>query len=126
MKIKTEALTDAALDWAVAQCEGRKGEYWMNDSVWGNYSPPTNWALGGQIIEREKIQLTPLNQDNPKHGWAAAYLGRGQYGDEFYDLHRQRGLTPLVAAMRCYVTSKLGDEVEIPDTLLSNQAIKTS
>lgn len=28
-----------------------------------------------------------------------------------------RGPTPLIAAMRCYVASKLGEEVEIPDTL---------
>jgi hypothetical protein len=27
------------------------------------------------------------------------------------------GPTPLVAAMRCYVASKLGDEVEVPDEL---------
>ena len=26
--------------------------------------------------------------------------------------------TPLVAAMRCYVASKLGDEVDIPEELL--------
>jgi hypothetical protein len=28
------------------------------------------------------------------------------------------GHTPLIAAMRCYVASKLGDEVEIPQELL--------
>jgi len=27
------------------------------------------------------------------------------------------GDTPLIAAMRCYVASKLGDEVEIPEEL---------
>jgi hypothetical protein len=27
------------------------------------------------------------------------------------------GSTPLIAAMRCYVASKLGDEVEIPKEL---------
>jgi hypothetical protein len=30
------------------------------------------------------------------------------------------GHTPLIAAMRCYVASKLGDEVEIPDELLAS------
>lgn len=29
------------------------------------------------------------------------------------------GPTPLIAAMRCYVASKLGDEVEIPEELLT-------
>ena len=28
------------------------------------------------------------------------------------------GDTPLMAAMRCYVASKLGDDVEIPEELL--------
>jgi hypothetical protein len=27
------------------------------------------------------------------------------------------GDTPLIAAMRCFVTSKLGDEIEIPEEL---------
>ncbi len=27
------------------------------------------------------------------------------------------GPTPLIAAMRCYVASKLGDEIEIPEEL---------
>ena len=29
----------------------------------------------------------------------------------------QFGPTPLIAAMRCYVASKLGDEVEVPEEL---------
>lgn len=29
----------------------------------------------------------------------------------------QKGPTPLIAAMRCYVASRLGDEVEIPEEL---------
>jgi hypothetical protein len=34
------------------------------------------------------------------------------------DYHnRQHGPTPLIAAMRCYVASKLGDAVEIPEEL---------
>ena len=28
------------------------------------------------------------------------------------------GPTPLIAAMRCYVASKLGDEVNVPEDLL--------
>jgi hypothetical protein len=30
----------------------------------------------------------------------------------------QNGPTPLIAAMRCYVASKFGDEVETPEELL--------
>jgi hypothetical protein len=30
--------------------------------------------------------------------------------------------TPLIAAMRCYVASKLGDEVDVPDELTEETA----
>ena len=30
-----------------------------------------------------------------------------------------KGQTPLIAAMRCYVTSKLGNNVDIPEVLLA-------
>ena len=34
------------------------------------------------------------------------------------------GTTPLVAAMRCYVASKLGDEVDVPVELINEGEIK--
>jgi hypothetical protein len=34
-----------------------------------------------------------------------------KHDDEFF------GPTPLFAAMRCYVASKLGDEVDVPEDL---------
>jgi hypothetical protein len=40
--------------------------------------------------------------------------------DENWDANVQYGPTPLIAAMRCYVASKLGDEVEVPDELLQS------
>ena len=65
------------------------------------YYPSTDWAQGGPIIEREGIDLQYQGGDNDK--WAADMFGAecSVYGD-----------TPLIAAMRCYVASKLGDEVE--------------
>jgi hypothetical protein len=53
--MKTSELTGAALDWAVAKCEGVKVEQIMGLSLWSSanwkqYS--TNWAQGGPIIER--------------------------------------------------------------------------
>jgi hypothetical protein len=66
-------------------------------------SPSTNWAHGGPIIERERIDV--LYEHDLR--WIAV----PQKGIESY------GPTPLIAAMRCYVASKLGDEVEIPEGL---------
>jgi hypothetical protein len=109
MKVKTSALTGAALDWAVAKCE-------VGAEFIGEIDDPhfysTDWALAGPIIEREKIEIT---KGNP------LYFPEGnENGDYYEDLWiagKYHGQTPLIAAMRCYVASKLGDEVEIPEEL---------
>lgn len=69
------------------------------------YAPEhsTNWSQGGPIIERERFLLRTTGNT-----WMA-------YS---YDQKFQYGPTPLIAAMRCYVASKLGDEVNIPEELL--------
>jgi hypothetical protein len=119
MKVKTSELQGAALDWAVAQCEYFPVRYGFDDNC-PEYS--TNWEQGGPIIEREKLGVW----------WATHYVDDDgvEYGnhwycetgctDENYDAqHIAEGPTPLVAAMRCYVASKLGDEVEVPDEIVS-------
>jgi hypothetical protein len=92
MKIKTTELTGRALDWAIARCVGRGYPY----------PASTDWSIGGPIIEREGLTLTHQGER-----WAAQ-----TDADEF-----QYGPTPLVAAMRCFVASKLGDEVDVPEEL---------
>ena len=132
--MKTTDLTGHALDWAVAKCAGllepreRYGkmvpsvvldmEYWSNGDPMvrlnpcpdvyyrAEYDPSTNWQHGGPIIERERINLW-----NEGHDWEASLYGK----------HIVWGETPLVASMRCYVASKLGDEVEIPAELLTKE-----
>jgi len=108
--MKTNELTRAALNRAVAKCEGLKVKVMsgvchdvelLDMQVDGDtrISYLTDWALAGPIIEREKIEcLHDGGQwyvDAP-HGW-------------------YEGPTLLIAAMRCYVASKLGDEVEVPE-----------
>lgn len=108
--MKTSELTGVALDWAVAKA---LGEY--KPVPIPNYS--TDWAQGGPIIERELNNLfkwNKLNQEEPDM-WCAVYHQRTP--DCIIAL-QQDGPTPLIAAMRCYVASKLGDEVEIPEELL--------
>lgn len=95
--MKTNELTGAALDWAVAKCL-------HNNLFMEPYS--TSWQLGGPIIERERISVWARSNE-----WAAESFVCNQEG------HEQTGPTPLIAAMRCYVASKLGDEVEIPEEL---------
>lgn len=111
--MKTNQLTGHALDWAVAKCEGGVG----NKDVIPWYKPSTNWAQGGPIIERENIALSPM-PDGLCRAYAADGTRWAPNGDEVFNWkHKQQGYHPLIAAMRCYVASKLGNEVEIPKEL---------
>lgn len=108
MKIKTSELTGIALDWAVAKCECPKGV--SSDNYWEeSYLPSTNWAQGGPIIEREGIAIYI---DDAEAAW---HWGAGIYHPLKFTGF---GSTPLIAAMRCYIASKLGNEIEIPEELL--------
>jgi Protein of unknown function (DUF2591) len=105
MKMKTSELTGAALDWAVARCEEAR------NGVWATLNPPhysSSWNLGGPIIEREDLSFI-------KSIFTGVYIGFVWGGERYEEL--ARGETPLIAAMRCYVASKLGDEVEVPNEL---------
>jgi hypothetical protein len=107
--MKTSEMTGAALDWAVAKCEGHDAHFYngvvrttMKGVFGSECSYSTDWAQGGAIIERERINLEPFSNINGEQ-WTAD----GEWDSP----------TPLIAAMRCYVASKLGDEVEIPEEL---------
>ena len=139
MKRKTSDLTSYALDWAVAKCEGlplkldpmgfRKDSpesmqagWWVWDGEGQNqiighrktrrgeedgYSPSTDWTQGGPIIEREKLDVMWCGDR-----WCA-YAMTPDKETQLVD----EGPTPLVAAMRCYVATRLGEEVDIPQEL---------
>lgn len=130
MKIKTSELTGPALDWAVATCQGYKNlqklpnrmghepclamipprEAYGPVELWElGYS--TDWAHGGPIIEREGIAIDCIRCDGKIDGWIAALP---MFDEAKYE---KPAPTPLVAAMRCYVASRLGDEVEVPEGL---------
>lgn len=124
MKIKTSEATPIQLNYLVAKCVGLLDagrvvvdfEYMSgHDPIRLNprpdvyyssaYAPTTDWAYGGPIIEREHITLRCY-----KDALWDASIGRLDYVED--------GPTPLIAAMRCYVALRLGDEVEIPDELV--------
>jgi hypothetical protein len=103
--MKTSELSGAALDWAVAMIEGYTLNPATRSSAWIAYS--TDWAQGGPIIEREEIAIF---LEYPKE-WGATDGNYSKGGD-----------TPLVAAMRCYVASKMGDTIDIPKELTGEPA----
>jgi len=142
-KLKTNELIHAALHWAVAKCQGLqiykdamldgrvKEGWWVSGlstdpNTWhplSTFNPSTNWTQGGPIIEQEGINVRAIRkEDHALNGqWLAAY-DHGNTGTLVqwvkrtdFPKHYFPGSTPLIAAMRCYVASKLGDEIDIPD-----------
>jgi len=123
--MKTSELIGPALDWAVAKCEGYsdlrfnphrfcndilimtppRKEYGVVELSDLNYS--TDWAQGGRIIERDRINIRDEVTQFSSWMWDSTRCGDVSY----------YGPTPLIASMRCYVASKLGEEIEIPEEL---------
>lgn len=127
MKHKVSDLDGVLLDAAVAKAAGedvvmRRGRpaYEMvfdpegpanewDDKAWKMwlwFSPSDDWSQAGAIIEREQIMLEPPWSPNgrPRGAWLA-WLPHDYIGGH--------GDSPLVAAMRAYVASKFGEEVEL-------------
>lgn len=116
MKVRTSDLTDLALRWAVTKIENP--QWWvdgyMNSPVTEHsfmkddgemYCPEIDWSQGGPIIDREIVSIQRTSDER----FEAVHA----------DGHCEYGATMLIAAMRCYVASKLGDEVDVPEELLT-------
>jgi hypothetical protein len=133
--MKTSELTGAALDWAVAKALGHKVSIQTREEIIARdpemdeeekafhrtkparvrieHGPcpkyATDWSQGGPIIEREKIAVDILAFNDQ---WTAC-----KKQPAFTPACRMHGPTPLTAAMRTYVASKMGDEVDVPKEL---------
>ena len=131
MKIKTQDLTGPALDWAVLEALKPDLKHPERAGVstfgplfgkgykypsWGatKYAPSRDWKEGGPIIERERIQLRD-HKDIDGHWTAMTHVIDG--GMVLRSIFED-GPTPLVAAMRAYVASKMGDDIDVPNELV--------
>lgn len=123
MKTKVSEATGRTLNWLVAKAQGATNlrlytprsidllaPYWVfkwEAEDWreelGNYDPSEDWSLGGPIIEDEGIYYEPLG---------AEFLAHKDGTDV-----EAVGPTPLIAGMRCFVASRLGNAVEVPEEL---------
>lgn len=122
MKHKTSELTGALLDAAVAKANGlsyaiHPQKVWedgcgvtivnQTPACWtsvGYYEPSTDWRTGGVIIERERMRSSEYEAElypgQNWHYWTPTNVtGHGE--------------TPLIAAMRAFVSAKFGDEVDL-------------
>lgn len=147
-KVQVADLSGAVLDWAVAVAEGKD---YSTNREWGNalinhlgrcsianrnwsgakyFEPSKNWGHGGPIIERENISLSPPTSSihrngGPKAGWGPS--GRWTASTWHAGVSGKRSIasdkdSPLVVAMRCYVASKMGAEIDVPAYILEPQA----
>lgn len=127
MIIQVPDIKGPALGWAVAVALGWKPSLYGTESIRAElptggvcapFMPWFRWEHGGPIIEREVISVMPRAGRRPLGvEWAAERSGR-PVSEQFL----QHGQTPLVAAMRCYVASRLGGAVEVPDELIEVKA----
>ena len=118
MKHKISELEGALLDAAVAKAEGLSsvkishGKYCMavldraKSARMDVYEPSSNWSHGGRIIELERINVGYDDQGGTERGLWSAYVYDGNGSMWFAD-------TPLIAAMRAYIASKFGEEIEL-------------
>jgi hypothetical protein len=116
--MKVSYLEGALLDYWVAKAGGyspmpHDGHWFIGLDRYEAYNPSANWALAGPIIEREKITLIHYGIEDAEDGnpWEAAIRGDCHYIDQ-YPGDAMGGPTALIAAMRRYVESKYGDEVD--------------
>lgn len=116
MKHKVAELEGALLDAAVAKAWGAftvDDEWLFGLSFQNEWKPSTSWRHGGPIIERGRITVAAVGKKRPE--WYAEIDGfKSDGGVEVgYGGHDGEGPTPLIAAMRAFVSSKFGDEVEL-------------
>lgn len=123
MRYKVAYLEGAHLDWAVAKAERLPKEVVRFSSLYGcglrvvpqgkkyrvtqSFQPSSDWSVAGPIIERTYISLTTdadgfVTEEEP---WYCEVPSSNEWAT---------GSTPLIAAMRAYVASMFGEEVELP------------
>jgi len=146
--VRTTELQGSALDWAVAQVEGRTtriylcpigDHYAVAAQVLGGdlehaWMPSLAWDQGGPLIDKYGIALR--QSKGVWYAMTSADLGNGErapwveftyrdgvrYGTQSYEVkprqQRFKGPIALIAACRAIVASKLGDTVQVPQELV--------
>lgn len=114
--IKVAEATELQLDWLVARIEGDE----LPKSGGKGLGYSSDWAVGGPIIEREV--------DTIERRVGYFYVNRfkrhkDRVNPDFSTTPGDRnawatGPTMLIAGLRCYVASKLGDTAEVPGELV--------
>jgi hypothetical protein len=119
-KVPVNLMTENQLNWAVATALGMpvypsKRGTWLT-APYGRFDashklphwrPAYDWSQGGPIIEDAGIMLVRYTA-----------IPAFKCGEYYWKANDMDGATPLIAAMRCFVASKLGDQIELPEGVL--------
>jgi hypothetical protein len=122
LKVKTADMTTRQMNWAVAICLGfTEFDFWHTGAVTTRYENGVtvhhaycdNWAQGGPIIDQMKSYCQEKNEETGE-----CYCSTLSVAEDWHN-HPVAGLgsTPLIAAMRCFLASRLGDEIGMPKEL---------
>lgn len=118
IEVSVTSLTGAALDWAVAVAGNEEPMHirdseprlWNEDHSFG-YSPSTDWAQGGPLIDRGCGLYQCRSETGHGTFWICSF---GTYPDNV----PHTGETALIAACRAIVADKLGPTVSVPVELV--------
>lgn len=133
--VSVSDLQGAALDWAVAKAEGlpvrrdpmgfRSGSesgYWLWEEIghklnrYGligrEYSPSAKWEQGGPIVDelRERSRYQFLVESDGENTRVLSWPREDVFSSGY-------GASMLVAIMRCFVASVMGDVIDVPASL---------
>jgi hypothetical protein len=118
-RIKTHEATGVTLDYLVSKASNPPGQcgwgWWERDDEGFlfdplnecRYSPSTDWNQGHFLLE----WVDTFEREN---GVSTAHK-KGPDGQQYKGV----GPSALIAVCRCFVASKLGEKVEIPNDLLT-------
>lgn len=125
MKVEPSTARGVALDWAVGQCDKRKlylakskrlmtANYGTFNHRHGTpwYEPSSNWLQGGRIIQSNRITLDITDTAYDDKTDECIKLKTPEWWSSIGEV-TARGATPLIAAMRCFVASRL-TVIELP------------
>ena len=117
-------LRGAALDWAIGVAESE----WLDitedglvqvgaitPSGFAMYSPSTDPLQGMPIIEREHISIVRHLMPNGEYYWWATKGDPLSFCGDYSGFYS--GETALISAMLAHVAYKLGNTIEVPDSL---------
>lgn len=128
-EVKTQDLSGAALDWAVAKAEGvavnikssthpvgsplRGARYLAIGDMGIAFNPSADWRQGGNLIVSRGVSLRCIA---PLNAWKADCWDDSVVPSRYCQAEAE---TPLVAACRAIAASVHGDTVSVPKELLS-------